>query len=172
METYGGGSGGRAFKDGKDGVQVHITNTSNLPVEALESEYPLFIDRYELIPDSGGVGKFRGGLGLRRDIRILDHSSKFSAQGERFVLAPWGLFGGEAGQTGRILLQPEKSDETYLPSKCSGVTVKAGETISIQTPGAGGYGQPKDRDKDLIENDLITAKITSAKARVYNKIEN
>jgi N-methylhydantoinase B len=172
METYGGGSGGRANKDGKDGVQVHITNTSNLPVEALESEYPLYIERYELIPDSGGAGKFRGGMGLRRDIRILDHTSKFSAQGERFVLAPWGIFGGEAGKIGRILLQPDTSDEVSLPSKCSGVVVKPGQMISIQTPGAGGYGNAKDRNKELIQNDLIASKITPEKARVCYDIKN
>ncbi len=171
METYGGGSGGRAHKDGKDGVQVHITNTSNLPVEALESEYPLQIERYTFIPDSGGVGKFRGGMGLRRDIRILDHTSKFSAQGERFVLAPWGLFGGGGGQTGQILLQPGTRDEVSLPSKCSGVTVKAGEVVSIQTPGAGGYGEPLERDRYLIQNDLLTGKITPIKASERYTIE-
>ena len=64
METIGGGGGARSYKDGKDGVQVHVTNTSNLPVEALENEYPLLIERYELVPTSGGPGTWRGGCGL------------------------------------------------------------------------------------------------------------
>ena len=66
LETIGGGSGARATKDGLDGVHVHTTNTSNLPVEALEIEYPLTLMRYELVEDSGGVGQYRGGMGLRR----------------------------------------------------------------------------------------------------------
>lgn len=88
LETLGGGAGGRSYKDGTDGVQVHMTNTSNLPIEALETEYPLMIERYELVEDSGGAGKYRGGLGLRRDYRPLDHETTFSGQGERFVNQP------------------------------------------------------------------------------------
>ena len=71
LETLGGGMGGRPMKDGKDGVQVGITNTSNLPVEAIELEYPLLVEEYSLIPDSGGAGTCRGGLGLRRVVRPL-----------------------------------------------------------------------------------------------------
>jgi N-methylhydantoinase B len=69
LETIGGGMGARPTKDGLDGVQTHMSNTSNLPVEALETEYPLRVERYELIPDSGGMGTYRGGLGLRREYR-------------------------------------------------------------------------------------------------------
>ena len=71
LETLGGGFGARATKDGLDGVQVHVTNTSNLPVEALEQEYPLMIERYALVPDSGGPGKFRGGMGIIREIKMM-----------------------------------------------------------------------------------------------------
>jgi N-methylhydantoinase B len=165
IETYGGGSGGRAFKDGKDGVQVHITNTSNLPIEALEPEYPLFIEGYSLVPDSSGAGKFRGGLGLRRDIRILDHICEFSAQGDRFRRKPWGIFGGGPGQTGRITLRPNRPDEIDLASKTSGVEIIAGETIRIQTPGAGGYGPPGERDLERIRQDLREGKISPEQAR-------
>ena len=101
METVGGGAGARAYKDGTDGVQVHTTNTSNLPIEALEREYPLMIERYELVQDSGGAGTYRGGLGLRRDYRGLGHTLSFSAHGERFKTAPWGIFGGGLGATAR-----------------------------------------------------------------------
>lgn len=164
LETYGGGFGGRAHKDGKDGVQVHITNTSNLPIEALESEYPLFVETYCLIPDSDGAGKYRGGLGLRRDIRIRDHTCSFAAQGERFVLHPWGVFGGRSGATGRLLLHPGTEREAVLPSKISGVEIKSDEIVSIQTPGGGGYGDPRDRDPELILKDVQEGKITIQKA--------
>ena len=102
METIGGGSGARSYKDGIDGVQVHMTNTSNLPIEALEREYPLLIERYELIRDSGGGGTWRGGMGLRRIYRGLGHTMTFSGQGERGVHPPYGLFGGQPGGRGRI----------------------------------------------------------------------
>ncbi len=165
LETYGGGSGGRFLKDGKDGVQVHITNTSNLPIEALESEYPLFIETYALIPDSGGAGKHRGGLGLRRDVRILNHTCRFSAQGERFVLKPWGIFGGSPGAIGKLALHPGTERETLLHSKISDVEIHPNEVISIQTPGAGGYGAPQERDLDLILKDVREEKITPEKAQ-------
>jgi N-methylhydantoinase B len=165
LETYGGGFGGRAHKDGKDGVQVHITNTSNLPIEALESEYPLFVETYCLIPDSDGAGKYRGGLGLRRDIRIQDHICSFAAQGERFVLPPWGLFGGRPGATGKLVLHPHTERETILRSKISDVEIKSDEVISIQTPGGGGYGNPEERDPELILKDVREGKISPQKAK-------
>ena len=87
--------GARAGKDGKDGVQVNVTNTSNLPVEAIELEYPLLVEEYGLVPDSGGAGRTRGGLGLRRVVRPLDHDCEFNGVGERFAKAPWGVFGGK-----------------------------------------------------------------------------
>ena len=77
LETIGGGSGARATKDGLDGVQVHVTNTSNLPVECLEMEYPLFVEEYALVPDSGGTGRFRGALGIRRTVRVLGQEATF-----------------------------------------------------------------------------------------------
>ena len=87
--------GARATKDGKDGVQVNITNTSNLPVEAIEMEYPLRVEDYALIADSGGAGKHRGGMGIRRSIRPVGHTCEFNGVGERFRNQPWGIFGGQ-----------------------------------------------------------------------------
>ena len=100
LETLGGGIGGRPRKDGKDGVQAHITNTSNLPVEAIEMEYPLLVEEYNLVEDSGGAGRQRGGMGLRRVISPVDHTCLFNGAGERFRHQPWGLFGGAAGASG------------------------------------------------------------------------
>ena len=105
LETLGGGMGGRNDRDGKDGVQVHITNTSNLPVEAIEMEYPLRVEEYALVANSGGAGRFRGGMGLRRSVRPIGHTCEFNGVGERFRLAPWGIFGGEPGHSGRFQLR-------------------------------------------------------------------
>ena len=159
LETLGGGFGGRFTKDGKDGVQVHITNTSNLPVESIEMEYPLLVESYGFVPDSGGAGKYRGGLGLRRVVRPVGHTMTFSGQGERFVNKPWGLFGGGGGGTGKFV-KLSGGAEVPLPTKPANLEVKPDEAIVVETPGAGGYGKPSERDKVAIENDLVSGKFS------------
>ena len=162
LETLGGGFGGRFTKDGKDGVQVHITNTSNLPVEAIEVEYPLLVESYCLIEDSGGAGKFRGGMGIRRIVRPVGHNSVFSGMGERFVHQPWGIFGGKSGATGRFSLRgPSRNDET-LPDKPYHVPFSPDHAIVIETPGAGGYGPPTERDKAPLAADYRSGKFSGA----------
>jgi N-methylhydantoinase B len=160
LETLGGGFGGRASKDGKDAVQVHITNTSNLPVEAIEMEYPLLVEGYGLVEDSGGAGTFRGGLGLRRIVRPVGHTCTFNGAGERFRHQPWGVFGGQAGRCGRYLLCADKGQEVRLDDKPMGVTVTPAQTVVIETPGAGGYGQPAQRDRALLQEDVQSGKFT------------
>ena len=159
LETLGGGFGGRFTKDGKDGVQVHITNTSNLPVESIEMEYPLLVESYGFVADSGGAGKHRGGLGLRRVVRPVGHTMTFSGQGERFVNKPWGLFGGGSGGTGKFV-KLSGGAEVPLPTKPANLEVKANEAIVVETPGAGGYGKPQERDKAAVENDFVSGKFS------------
>ncbi len=158
METIGGGAGARAYKDGTDGVQVHITNTSNLPVEALEKEYPLIIERYELIEESGGAGKWRGGLGLRRIYRALDHTAHFSGQGERFTSRPWGLFGGEAAKSGTFKLVAADGAVKTLAAKTATVDLPAGTALVVETPGGGGYGAPAHRLPEKLAEDSSSGK--------------
>jgi len=159
LETLGGGFGGRFDKDGKDGVQVHMTNTSNLPVEAIEMEYPLMVESYGLIADSGGAGKHRGGLGLRRVVRPVGHTMTFSGQGERFVHRPWGLFGGAEGGTGRFIKR-EPSGPAELETKPLAVAVTPAEAVVIETPGAGGYGPPQERDRTALREDYRSGKFS------------
>ncbi len=161
LETLGGGFGGRFTKDGKDGVQVHITNTSNLPVESIEMEYPLLVESYGFVEDSGGAGKHRGGLGLRRVVRPVGHTMTFSGQGERFVNRPWGIFGGGSGGTGKFV-KLSGGAEVPLPTKPANLAVTSDEAIVVETPGAGGYGKPAERDKSAIENDLASGKFSRA----------
>jgi len=160
IETLGGGFGGRATHDGTDGVQVHITNTSNLPVEAIEMEYPLQVDAYELVPDSGGAGRYRGGLGLRRKIRPVEHDCRFNGAGERFRHTPWGIFGAVNGDSGRFCKIDADEHASVLPSKVNDVVVRAGECIVVETPGAGGYGPAAERATEAIERDLRLGKFT------------
>jgi N-methylhydantoinase B len=160
LETIGGGSGARATKDGLDGVQVHITNTSNLPVECLEMEYPLLVEDYRLVPDSGGAGRFRGGLGLSRTIRVLAGEATFLGTLERERFAPWGLFKGDAGGKGVLVLNAGTPSVRALPSKIAGLRVTEGSTVTIVTPGAGGYGPPAERDRALVARDIREGKVS------------
>ena len=160
METIGGGAGARSYKDGTDGVQVHVTNTSNLPVEALENEYPLLVERYELIDGSGGAGEWRGGLGLRRVYRAIDHTMMFSGQGERAIHPPWGLFGGRNGGRGSISLIFDDGRRQELAIKPASLEVDQSAAVCIETPGAGGYGAPAKRTKESLLEDLRSGKFS------------
>jgi N-methylhydantoinase B len=159
LETLGGGFGGRFAKDGKDGVQVHITNTSNLPVEAIEMEYPLMVESYGFVENSGGPGKHRGGLGLRRVVRPLGHTMTFSGQGERFVNRPWGVFGGQAGGSGQFVKRSATGGEV-LATKPSGIEISPAEAVVIETPGAGGYGPPSERAPAALREDYRSGKFS------------
>ncbi len=162
LETLGGGMGARPTNDGKDGVQVGITNTSNLPVEAIEMEYPLRVEEYSLVADSGGAGTFRGGGGLRRVVSPVGHDCLFNGAGERFSNRPWGLEGGRPGGSGRFLIEGGAAAPRRLDDKPSGVTVTPGQRIVVETPGAGGWGDPRERDPAALAEDRDSGKFTDA----------
>lgn len=148
LETIGGGFGARHNKDGLDGVHVHMTNTSNLPVEALENEYPITLRRYELVDGSGGAGEFNGGMGLRRVYRA-EAPCRVQVMGARLSTQPWGLSGGDAGASGYFTLNGVRSG-----FEKSSVDLVAGDVLEIVTPGAGGYGSPAKRTPEAIAKDV------------------
>ena len=161
LETLGGGMGARPDRDGKDAVQVHMTNTSNLPVEAIEMEYPLLVEEYGLVPDSGGAGRRRGGLGLRRVVRPLGHDCTFNGLGERFRHEPWGLAGGGAGARGRFAILADDGGERTLGDKSGDIPIRADERVVIETPGAGGLGPPAERGAADLETDRRSGKFSA-----------
>jgi len=134
-ETMGGGMGASHKAPGLDGVQTHMTNTLNTPVEVLEQRYPLRVVRYGLRRGSGGAGRHRGGDGLVREFEFLAEA-EFTLLTERRRFAPWGLAGGCPGTRGRNLL-----NDVPLPPKCHR-KVAPGDRLRIETPGGGGYGPP------------------------------
>jgi len=158
-ETIGGGYGGRQGLDGVDGVQVHMTNTMNTPIEAIEASYPILFLRYELRKDSCGAGKWRGGCGIVRSWKLLGEHASLSLMAERHKIAPWGLFGGKPGATGRAFIIRPDGSKLELPSKCT-VTMERGDIFVILTPGGGGYGDPREREQKAIlrdfENELLS----------------
>jgi N-methylhydantoinase B len=156
LETIGGGSGARFNKDGLDGVHVHMTNTSNLPVEALELEYPLTLMRYELVDGSGGAGRFRGGMAIRRVYRA-DHDCHVRVDGARILSAPWGLSGGLAGGLASVTAS--------APLNHGSGMLRRGDLIEVVTAGSGGYGRPEDRDPAAVARDLAERRIDEVTAR-------
>jgi N-methylhydantoinase B len=164
LETLAGGYGGRLGKDGPDAVQTYSQNTENAPVEETELNYPVRIVRYELVPDSEGPGKFRGGLGLRRDYMFPDHEPTFTILADRLKFPPLGLFGGDPGKLAQYALGKPDGTEEMLGSKCT-FTVPVGHSVSMRTCGGGGYGPPRERDPKLVLQDVLEGKISAARAR-------
>jgi len=163
LEIQGGGCGARPDKDGADGQDLHLGRFMNTPVEAAEMEFPVTVERYEFIPDSGGAGKWRGGLSLRRDIRFHTDVT-FARYSDRRKFAPQGLFGGKEGSKALMLLNPGTDKEEAPKSK--GVSaIKAGELLSICLPGSGGYGPPWERNPEKVRWDVINGKVSFHSAR-------
>ena len=153
LETIGGGGGARPTADGLGGVQVHLTNTSNLPIEALEREYPLTLLRHELAKDSGGAGKFRGGMGIRRVYRV-ERECRLAVDGSRIGSRPWGLEGGDVAAGTKFDYGDGRTD-------FSGVTdLSPGQIVEIVTPGGGGYGPPADRAAGAVARDVTEERVT------------
>jgi N-methylhydantoinase B len=159
LETIGGGSGARPSGDGLDGVHVHMTNTSNLPVESLEVEYPLTLLRYELVDGSGGAGTYRGGMGLRRVYRA-EAECRLRVDGSRLRSAPWGLAGGLPGGKGSFVYGPG-----VAPFDHGSGVLKPGQIVEVITPGAGGYGPPSARPAEQVRRDVAERSIDRDTAR-------
>ena len=159
LETLGGGAGARLGRDGMDGIQVHVTNTSNLPVEALENEYPLLVEEYGLVANSGGAGTSRGGLGIARQIRVLEDNTVFGCRSDSHLTCAEGVFDGMPGKPGRLVRNPGRPDEQELPSKVSRLVLRAGESMRIETPGGGGAGPPEQRSSERLAGDVRSGKV-------------
>jgi N-methylhydantoinase B len=137
-ETLAGGAGATAFNHGESAIHSHMTNTMNTPIEALEFAYPFQVTEYSIREGSGGKGRFSGGDGLVREIRLLS-DAEVTVLSERRTNAPYGLAGGFPGQSGKNLLV-KKGQTQVMPGKFS-VRLRAGDLVRIETPGGGGYGR-------------------------------
>ncbi len=152
-ETLAGGMGARANRDGVDGVRVHASGSSNLPIEALEHAYPFRVERYALWEGSAGAGKYHGGAGVVRDYRVLGDDIVVSLSSERQHVAACGMAGGGAGACGAFELNPGTSGTRLLPSAAAEVTLPRGSVLRISTPAGGGYGHAAERDAQAVERD-------------------
>ena len=163
LEIFGGGYGAGAADDGCDGVDCALSNCSNIPIESMELDYEFFrVEDYSLIPDSGGRGKFRGGLGFQKAYRILKDGVTFATYGDRFRVAPEGLFGGAAGRHAETLLERDGKTRR-IDSKIS-LDLKRGDLLIMRTGGGGGYGLPDERTAARQQRDLAQGLMTEAAA--------
>jgi N-methylhydantoinase B len=162
-EALAGGFGARVAKDGPDAVQAHGQNTENGPIEEIEANYPVRIARYELIPDSEGPGRQRGGLGLRRDYLFPDHAVTFTVLADRDREGPWGIDGGLPGQRAEYVVNPDRENR-HLGSKTT-VELQPGDVLSFRTCGGGGLGPPTARDPELVLSDVRNGKVSLERAR-------
>ncbi|MDF0596849.1 hydantoinase B/oxoprolinase family protein [Psychromarinibacter halotolerans] len=165
-ESMGGGMGARATLDGLDGVHVNTTNSANIPVEALETEHPLRVEAYELVQDSGGPGRFRGGMAIRRKISPVGHAATANLGGPLTRIPAWGLDGGHDGSLSHI----EMSAGAAALKERNGVLTD-GQSAAVHTSGGGGQGDPKLRDRDLVRRDLREGRISEKAAKEIYGLE-
>ncbi|HEU5321021.1 MAG TPA: hydantoinase B/oxoprolinase family protein, partial [Methylomirabilota bacterium] len=162
-ETLKGGFGARPVKDGITGLASGISNTMNTPIEVLEMSFPVRVERYAIVPDTGGPGRFRGGCGVERVWRILGQPSHASVCLERTKSAPFGLAGGRAGAPGRITLAGPEGAERELVSK-GAFTAAPGTAIHLRAPGAGGFGEATARTRERVRDDVINGYVSPGAA--------
>jgi N-methylhydantoinase B len=161
-EVLGGGSGGRWYADGSDVIHI-VPNSRNLPAEFSETRYPIVVEQLALKQDSGGPGLHRGGLGYQKKIRVLQDVHLLS-NADRTMLSTYGVNGGSAGGTYSIRLNPDADTPTDVPGLADDISVRAGEVIEIVTTGGGGWGDPIERDPELVRWDVIRGVVSRESA--------
>ncbi len=159
IEGLGVGLGARPFADGVD--VIYYIAQENYPVEYVERDFPLRVERYAVRPDSGGPGLHRGGCGVVRDVRVLCEKAELATRMENTLVAPYGVAGGRAGRTGRILLNPGTPEERLLLPLGDGITLKRGDLLRFETCGGGGWGDPLERDPERVRQDVARGFITA-----------
>ena len=171
-ETIKGGFGARPNKDGINTVASGISNTMNTPIEVLEMAFPLRIERYAINPDSGGVGRFRGGCGAVRTWRLIAGAEAVGTLCmERMTSPPFGLLGGQAGAAAVVILTAADGRQRSLPSK-GAFQASAGSAVDMITPGSGGFGPVAQRDRSAIGRDLADGYLTlDAARRLYGVVD-
>src|SRR5215468_8325705 len=165
IEPMIGGGGARPGRDGVDGCDSSIGFLKTTPAETLETEVPIVVRRYHLIPDSAGPGRHRGGFGVRLDFQVFRPEGLVTARGmERLRFAPWGVAGGTAGSTGSVVLNPDTPAARVLP-KIDVLALEPGDVLSVRTPGGGGHGNRFDRAPDAVLADVMAGLISREHAR-------
>ncbi len=162
-EIVAGGAGARATRDGPSGITVNQSNARIAPVEIVETEFPTRLLRFDLIADSGGAGRNRGGLGLRREYLNLE-DARFSIRSMKHVIPPSGCAEGLDGRAGDIVINPDGAAARRLPTRYADYPLRRGDVFRLDTPGGGGYGDPLEREPERVLADVREGYITGAAA--------
>ena len=165
VEVHAGGMGARPAKDGVNGIRMHGGNAMTMTVEYLELSTPVRVIAWEIVPDTGGAGRWRGGCATKRPYEILNDDTLVTFVGERAHVAPYGLFGGEPGQTASFEIQRADGPKQALSAKGPPFTLDAGDRLFIQTSGGGGYGDPAERESWRVRDDVLNGYVSAAAAR-------
>lgn len=165
MDNIPGGFGGRPDKDGINGIKVHTGNALVTPVEVVEYNAPIRIRRWEILPDTGGAGRFRGGCAAVREFEVLFDDTLVTTQMERTRIPPFGLFGGRPGATGAIVLNQGRPNERRMGPKNPPMVVGGGDVLTFQPAGAGGYGDPLERPAADVLSDVLDGYVGVTAAR-------
>jgi len=164
MDIFQGTWGAAASSDGYEGLGNPMVNHSNTPVEAIEQDYPILIDTYGFVPDSGGPGRFRGGVALERAWRFLGDEGMIQLRSDRRAFPPYGLFEGEPGMPSATTYRRQDGSEVELPAKAT-QAMRRGEVLWHRIGGGGGFGDPLERDPELVLTDFVNEMVTSSHAR-------
>jgi N-methylhydantoinase B len=156
--AYGGGMG----HDGATGTATHLSNLHTTPIEVLESEFPVRITRFDLVPDSGGPGRWRGGLAMRREYQLLENAS-VTRRFNKTRFPPKGVAGGQAGTRARFVVRVGTEKEYETPASAR-VEMLSGERFLLQSAGGGGYGDPRERDPAAVAADIAEGYVTEKAA--------
>jgi N-methylhydantoinase B len=166
-EIMGSAYGGGAGHDGTTATATHLSNLHTTPIEILESEYPCRITRFDMVPDSGGAGQWRGGLALRREYELLEDATVIR-RFNKIKFPPAGLAGGDAGTAARFVVRLGTDQEHETPASAR-FELKAGEKFLAQSAGGGGYGDPGRRDADARARDAAEGYVTKSATKADNQ---
>jgi N-methylhydantoinase B len=164
-EIFSGGTGARSGKDGVSATAFHLSNCKTAPIEIIESEFPTRVERFEMIPDSGGAGEWRGGLGFARDYRILTDDVRFSMRTDKHAIPPFGIDRGLSGGKGACIVNPGGSEEKQLASRFGDYRLHNNDIIRVERPGGGGLGNPLSRPVDNVLDDVRQGYVSADRAR-------
>src|SRR5262245_7111821 len=164
-EILSGGTGARSGRDGVSATAFHLSNCKTAPIEIIESEFPTRVERFEMIPDSGGAGRWRGGLGFVRDYRMLADEVRFSMRTDKHDIEPFGSNCGRAGGKGGCIVNSGTNGDKRLPSRFGDYRLRAKDLVCIERPGGGGLGNPLRRPVDKVIDDVRQGYVTAARAR-------
>jgi N-methylhydantoinase B len=165
-EIFSGGTGARWGKDGVSATAFHLSNCKTAPVEIIESEFPTRVERFELTPDSGGPGAWRGGLGFVRECRILEDEVRFSMRTDKHLIEPWGTDGGRPGRRGACIVNAGTKEEKRLPSRFGDYLLHRGDLLRLERPGGGGMGDPLERPAEKVLEDVRQGYVSIESARL------